>query len=209
MVRAAFAFAALFWLAACSPPANPPAVLASEAPAEAAAELAWTLSAEGYGPIRIGMTAEEASAAFGSALVAHGEPHPEQCESYALEPGVEPQGMRFLSINGRLARITDHGSENFVTSEGIAVGDSAADVRVAYPDAIEEPAKDDGPPTRLRLGLRPPSAAFAFISAPKASWPASPLATRRSDCLKAARKRGASISQLALCFAAGHAPTTP
>ena len=65
--------------------------------------------------------------------------------------------MRFLSINGRLARITDHGSENFVTSEGIAVGDSAADVRVAYPDAIEEPAKDDGPPAHTLTSWATPA----------------------------------------------------
>jgi hypothetical protein len=51
--------------------------------------------------------------------------------------------MRFLSIDGRLARITDHDSETIATSRGIAFGASAAEVRAAYPDAVEEPIKDD------------------------------------------------------------------
>jgi hypothetical protein len=152
--RAVAAIVALAWLAACSPSPEAPG---AASPAEEAMETAWTLSAEGYGPIQIGMTADEASVAFGSPLLANGEPHPEACESYTLEPGIEPQGMRFLSIDGRLARMTDHGSETIATSRAITFGASAAEVRAAYPDAVEEPIKDEDSPAHTLTSLEPPN----------------------------------------------------
>jgi hypothetical protein len=83
------------------------------------------------------MTPAEASAAFGRDLIADGSENPAACETYNLGPGVEPEGMRFLARDGRLARIDDHGSEGVATPEGIGVGATLEAVRAAYPGAAE------------------------------------------------------------------------
>jgi len=141
--------------AACSPPAPPE-------PAEPAPSVETTaLSPEGYGALRIGMTPEEASAALGHALLLNGEPM-NDCASYVLEPGVEPQGMRFLAIGGRLARIDDYGSEGVATPEGIAVGATEAAVRAAYPGAVEEPGEHDPPTTTLTAWTVPDERGYRF-----------------------------------------------
>lgn len=136
------AWIALIWLAACAPAPQAPGELE---PVELSdiAEAAPTLSAEGYGPIRIGMSREDAAAAFGQTLLLNGAADP-ACEGYVFEPGVGPEGMRFLALDGAIARISDHGSQNLLTDAGIAVGAGIDAVRTAYAGA-EESGVEDGP----------------------------------------------------------------
>ena len=147
---------ALVLAAACSPRIEP---MAPEPPAPSIA--APTLSSDGYGPIRIGMTPEEASAAFGHPLQLNGE-RVNDCASYVLDPGVEPQAMRFLAIGGRLARIDDHGSEGVATNEGISVGASAEAVRAAYPGVLEGPGEHYPPTTTLTAWTGPGQSGYRF-----------------------------------------------
>ncbi len=143
MREAALALA-LVLAAACSP-------LEAPSQPEPAPIAAPTLSPDGYGAIRIGMTAEEASAAFGHTLNPDGAENPADCETYHLDPGIEPQGMRFLTRDGRLARIDEHGSEGVATVEGVVVGASADAVRAAYPGVIEAPGEHDPPTSTLTV----------------------------------------------------------
>jgi hypothetical protein len=148
--------------AACSPPAPPepsePAPVAEPAPA---------LSPDGYGALRIGMTPEEAAAALGHALLLNVEPM-NDCAGYVFDPNAEfgprgePEGMRFLAIGGRLARIDDYGSEGVATPEGIAVGATEAAVRAAYPNAVEEPGEHDPPTTTLTAWTVPNERGYRF-----------------------------------------------
>lgn len=119
------------------------------------------LSPDGYGPIRIGATPEEASHALEQPLLPNGDPI-NDCASYVLEPGVEPVAMRFLAIGGRLASITDHGSANVATPEGIAVGASVSEVRAAYPNVAEEPSEMDAPATTLTVWTTPGERGYRF-----------------------------------------------
>lgn len=151
-MRGVIAALAALSLCACNEPQAP-----APAQPEPATEAAWTLSPEGYGPVRIGMSIAEASAALGAELVADGSPEPDICETYHLLPEAEaPDGLRFLAQNGRLSRITDHGSPDVRTPEGVGVGASDAEVRAAYPGAIEAPAKYDPPPAHSLTVWRAP-----------------------------------------------------
>lgn len=148
--------------AACSPPAPP-------APAEPApvADAAPALSPDGYGALRIGMTPEEAAAAFGHPLRLNGEPM-NDCAAYVFDPdipfeaGAEPEGMRFLAIGGLLARIDDYGSQGVATPEGVTVGASAEAVRAAYPGVVEEPGEHDPPTTVLFAWTEPGARGYRF-----------------------------------------------
>jgi hypothetical protein len=104
------------------------------------------LSAEGYGPVRIGMTVAEAQTAFGAELHPGGALEPETCETYAPLPDAGHDGIRFMAQEGRITRISDHGTPNVRTAQGVGVGSTDAEIRAAYPNAIEAPAKYDPPP---------------------------------------------------------------
>lgn len=116
-----------------SEPAEPPAEIeeeTSEAPGDG------LLTAEGWGPLRIGMTREEVTAAVGAKADpdAMGGPEPELCEEY--QPADTPEGLYVMIEEGNLARITLAGDTEVRTAEGITVGDSADQVRAAYGDAF-------------------------------------------------------------------------
>src|SRR5690606_23850948 len=115
---------ALALLAACQPsgdteadPADvPPAAsavpgdTAASAPTNTApstpADTATYLTAEGWGPLRVGMTRAEVVAALGEDANpnAVGGPEPEQCDEF--RPARAPAGMIVMLVQGRLARIT-------------------------------------------------------------------------------------------------------
>lgn len=145
------------WLVACAP--APPA---GEDTAVSATIDVALLSPAGYGALRLGMTPDEAGAALGSQLIADGAESPADCETYHLEPGVEPQGMRFLARNGRLARIDEYGSEGVATPEGIAVGVSAIALRGAYPGAVKEPSDEDSDASMLTVWTVPQERGYRF-----------------------------------------------
>jgi hypothetical protein len=130
-------------LAACNPASEPPA--APEAPA-AAIDVPF-LSAAGYGPMRVGMTIEEASTALGAQLVPDGQfDEPDACQTMHVEGVTGEDPLRFMAQGGRITRVSDYGSRDATTPEGVGVGSTDAEVRAAYPAAIEQPAKYNAPP---------------------------------------------------------------
>jgi len=106
---------------------------------------AMRLSAEGLGPVRIGMLVDDAQAVLGDAMrPSETEPDIPGCREWSLGPAI---GM--LSLDGRVSRISihyNHGSTAVRTERGVGIGSTAADVRAAYPAAERASAEYTPPP---------------------------------------------------------------
>lgn len=102
---------------------------------------AGEISPDGYGQIHIGVSLQEARSLLGAALGQDESGGGQACMNlpYAAEAG---QTLYVMVEEGRVTRITAVESGSAVrTPEGVGVGSSDAEVRAAYPQAIEEPAK--------------------------------------------------------------------
>ncbi|MGV3579769.1 hypothetical protein [Brevundimonas sp.] len=133
-------------LAACgqpeaTPPASAPETPAPTAPATPAPD-ANTLTSNGYGPLRIGMTKAEVIAAVGDkfnpSLVGGAEP--DVCDQW--RPAQSPEGVTVMLENGILTRISVASPATLKTDRGFGVGDTAAAIKAAYgPLAVATPHK--------------------------------------------------------------------
>lgn len=135
-------------LAACQPPAEPtpaptqPPVVAPTPPVDANA-----LTAEGWGPLRIGMTLAEITAALGPDADpgAVGGADPAACDQF--RPERAPEGMLLMVEEGRLSRISLIRASPLKTDRGFGLGDSAAAIKTAYGSAaMVEPHKYESAP---------------------------------------------------------------
>ena len=90
------------------------------------------LHADGWGPIRIGMTRAQVVAALGEDAhpEAVGGPDPAQCDEF--RPRGAPPGMMVMIERGLLTRITLTSDATIRTDAGVRVGDSAAAVETEY-----------------------------------------------------------------------------
>lgn len=95
-----------------------------------------TLTSIGWGPLRIGMTRDEVTAAVGGKADpdAMGGPEPELCEEY--QPEQTPDGLFVMIEEGILVRITLGEGATTQTADGISVDGSADDVRTVYGDRV-------------------------------------------------------------------------
>ncbi|HYI41853.1 MAG TPA: hypothetical protein VE053_16210 [Allosphingosinicella sp.] len=111
----------------------PAAAPEAEAPAPAAAA---ALTAEGFGPLRIGMTRAEVVKALGedSDPEAVGGPDPESCDEF--RPARAPEGMLVMIEDGRLTSIALVEGAKVLTDRGLGLGAAAASVRAAYGEAL-------------------------------------------------------------------------
>ena len=91
-----------------------------------------TLTAEGWGPLRIGMTRAEVVAAAGEDAnpQAVGGPEPEVCDEF--RPEEAPEGLLVMMERDRLTRITVSDGTSIRTEPGFGVGDPAGPIREAY-----------------------------------------------------------------------------
>jgi len=108
------------------------------APSAAPAAESWVLTGEGIGPLRIGMTLAEITAAAGpdSDPEGVGGPEPEACDQF--RPERAPEGVIVMVEQGRLTRISLDEGARVATDRGIRVGDPAGRVREAYGAALSE-----------------------------------------------------------------------
>jgi len=156
MIRfAAVSACALLTLAACgrqdqpaapAPATAPPAV---ETPATPAVD-PNALTAEGLGPVRIGMTRAELVKVWGedSQPNAVGGADPETCDEF--HPAKAPADVRVMIQNGVLTRITLARGATTKTDRGFGVGDDSMAIKQAYGGALfaqphkyqEAPAED-------------------------------------------------------------------
>ena len=128
---------------ACCAPAPPDsaavaefAVIAREDSARA--DGAWRLRFDGIGPVRVGMTFDEARAALGGDLrmsdaVAGVEDGPDRCDhpaSARLPAGV------WVMVEGRRVVRVEVDSGRIATAEGARIGDTEARIEQLYPGRV-------------------------------------------------------------------------
>ncbi len=111
-------------------------LLAAVAACEARpADKKWEVSIRGYGPIAVGMTLAEASAAGGRAL---GQPGAgmESCDivGFAGDTAARP-GVRFIVVDGHIARVEVFDS-TIATTHGARIGDAEATIERLYPRRV-------------------------------------------------------------------------
>ena len=105
------------------------------------------LTAEGWGPLRIGMTLDEVVAAAGpdSDPEAIGGPEPEYCDQF--RPEQAPEGLLVMIEQGVLTSISIFEPSTLRTDRGFGIGSTAAEIKAAYGDAATvEPHHYVGPP---------------------------------------------------------------
>src|SRR5687768_14371441 len=168
------ALAAALALAACRPDAPPPADPAP--PPAPAPEAAWTVSAAGYGPIRVGWTVAELNAALNE-NVRPAYQASDECDY--VHPVRVPPRVNLMVVKDTVARI-DVDTTGVLTEKGAGVGDSEQRISELYgpvtvefhkyrPDGrnliVSDPADsmlriifetDSGRVVRYRAGRRPP-----------------------------------------------------
>lgn len=103
-------------------PPTPPALSASS-----------TLALHGLGPVRIGMTLDEASAAAGTPIEATGARN-DSC--FYARPTIGPEGVSFMLVSGRIARV-DVTAGQITTLSGAAIGDTEAEVQALYSGQLQ------------------------------------------------------------------------
>ena len=100
----------------------------------------WTLSEEGIGPVRVGMTVAEAAAALPGGVA-----HPETQECAYVGLSGLPTGVSLMTEAGRIVRVDVDDSSAVATTRGARVGWTEAQVLALYPGARVEPHKyEDG-----------------------------------------------------------------
>jgi hypothetical protein len=98
---------------------------AAEQPAEPSG---WTVTADGYGPVQIGMSLESVRNLLGALLVPR-ESLSTDCDYLAVGP--DGPDVLFMVVAGRLVRI-DVRDSAVTTSEGARIGDSEAMIGRRY-----------------------------------------------------------------------------
>lgn len=145
MIRPLLISVAVVSLAACNAPepAAPPSAetppAASGAPEPAAADV---LTAQGFGPLRIGMSRAEVEAALGPDAHpdAVGGAEPDACDLF--RPARAPEGLLVMVERGVLTSVWVSRDTALKTDRGLGVGDTAERVRQVYGAAVTaEPHK--------------------------------------------------------------------
>ncbi len=111
-------------------------VMAPQAERKVEAEPAEAmLTAEGWGPLRIGMTRAEIEAAAGPDAdpEAVGGAEPERCDQF--RPARAPEGLLAMVEDGRLTRISLIRDSRLRSSDGFGLGTPAADIKARLGDA--------------------------------------------------------------------------
>lgn len=151
MIRAFASSIALLALTACGQADETSDVPAGEAPPAAEAPAATpdpnALTAQGWGPLRIGMTRAEVVTALGEDANpgAVGGPDPESCDQF--RPERAPENLLVMVEQGVLTRISALEGSDLKTDRGFGVGDGAADIKAAYGDTAQvTPHKYSEPP---------------------------------------------------------------
>ncbi|MBX9574572.1 MAG: hypothetical protein K2X07_02925 [Caulobacteraceae bacterium] len=144
MVRAlALSSILILTLAACQRAEAPASGDGSTATAPAPASSGETLTPEGLGPLRIGMTVPQLAQVWGGLRT-----QPEDVMSCAiLEFADSPPGVQIMLNGGEVRHIILNRFATLKTEKGFGPGDDGAAVKAAYGDAAAvSPAKYDPPP---------------------------------------------------------------
>jgi len=122
---------------------------------------AETLTADGWGPLRIGMSRAEITAVAGEDADprAVGGPDPARCDEF--RPANAPEGILVMVENGVLTRISVSRDPNIRTSEGLRIGDPESSVLAEYGSRAKVDSHQyvDPPAKYITVWREPPSAA--------------------------------------------------
>ncbi len=128
-----------------------------------------SITQEGWGPLRVGMTRAQITSALGPDANpdAGGGADPAQCDQF--RPARAPEGMLVMIEGGRLSRISLINNSRVKTDRGLALGAAPAAVRAAYgPALLAEPHKYESKPAQYLTfwskGGEAPSGALASDS---------------------------------------------
>lgn len=142
MKRIALLAASVLALAACggeAPAVETPApeTPVAEAPPPAVAPASDAITGQGWGPLKIGMTLDEVTAALGpdSNPDAVGGPDPEACDEF--RPANAPEGILVMIEQGKLTRISLIEMSTLKSDKGLGLGDTADAVKAAYGPAAQ------------------------------------------------------------------------
>jgi hypothetical protein len=94
------------------------------------------LAINGIGPIRVGMTVDEASKAGGIRLIRSGSGGIDEYQCSYVQPKGEPKGIAFMVTKGRIARV-DISSKRITTLSGARIGDNENRILSLYPGQIK------------------------------------------------------------------------
>ena len=94
------------------------------------------LAINGIGPIRVGMTIDEASKAGGIRLIRSGSGGIDEYLCSYVQPKGEPKGISFMVTKGRIARV-DISSKRITTISGARIGDNENRILSLYPGQIK------------------------------------------------------------------------
>lgn len=123
----------------------------------------WKLTPAGWGPVRIGMTREQASKALNIELQGEAFDNEGSCiELYA--PDNELPGMYFMFLDGKLSRVSAIAPSALKTPRGMGIGSTADEIRAAYGEKLQaEPHHYEGEPAEyLTYWLKPNASGVRF-----------------------------------------------
>lgn len=141
MIRHLLLTTAVLAMAACNAPEDPapaPAPAPEAQPAtETPAPAGNVLTAQGFGPLRIGMTTAEIEAALGPDANpnAVGGADPQSCDQF--RPNRAPEGLLVMTEQGVLTSVSLTRAATTETDRGFNIGDPASAVKAAYGAAAE------------------------------------------------------------------------
>src|SRR4028118_601087 len=81
------------------------------------------LAINGIGPIRVGMTVDEASQSAGIRLIRSGSGGLDEYQCFYVQPKDRKSGIRFMVTKGGIARV-DISSKRITTLSGARIGDN-------------------------------------------------------------------------------------
>jgi hypothetical protein len=87
----------------------------------------------GIGPIRVGMTVQQAEASARTRLLSEGSKL-ENC--WYVKPQGGPRDISFMVIEGQIARVDIYGNSRITTVRGAKIGDSEDRIKSLYPGQI-------------------------------------------------------------------------
>lgn len=94
------------------------------------------LALNGIGPIRVGMTVDEASKSAGIRLIRSGSGGGDEYECSYVHPQVEPKEIAFMVVKGRIARV-DINNKRMTTLTGAKIGHTQEQIIKLYPGKIK------------------------------------------------------------------------
>jgi hypothetical protein len=101
-----------------------------------------TISLEGFGTARAGMSVGEAGKALGVKLQEAAAEKPDDPTACHTADGVDLPGVTFIIVGGKVARIDVYGA-GYQTAKGVRIGMKEGEVKARYPGIQVTPHKYD------------------------------------------------------------------